>query len=615
MIELLNVDRSAQRPDGARRQRGGRVPCRDSVDPGLRVLRQADHHRLGSHPHRPCLVRPDAASRIHEVRRAGRRLGGGHHRSDGRARHLRNCSASTPTCRASSPRTWRRRFAPLVAAPAPSGLSTDERRAYEQVSDVYTKGIGYAVEMLLHPQTLYGLADSPVALAAWMLDHDAQSYEDIARAFVDRTPRRQPHARRDPRQHHAHLADEHGGLVGPPVPGEHVRLLRRQGRLRPDRRDRVSRGSSTRLRGAGPSRPTPTSSTSTRSTRAATSPPGRSPQLFSRRGSRGLPVAPVGDRVRARAHALARRGDRVAQLRATRPRRAARPRRPGELLDADLHQLAAPGALRPRLVAGLPGRRAGRHRRPHAGVLLRARHRPRAAGGAGARDRLPGRGRQRLRDLERLRQPLLAGALLRRRGRHHPRPPLRRRTLRASRSASSSGCSASSASPSPSKGSAWRRRPTGTTCAPPRPTSATGAASGSPRPHGAALDERRAYALPERLRLEPLGPRRRVDDRAREGRARRGPAGASPTGSTRATRTSCCLPERASRSPSACSWTARPRARSHGVDVDEDGNGLLREGRLYQLVREHDDGPPADAEDHLSRARRRGVRVHVRVAG
>jgi pimeloyl-ACP methyl ester carboxylesterase len=68
-------------------------------------------------------------------------------------------------------------------APAPSGLSADEQRAYEQLSFLYTKGIGYATEMALRPQTLYGIADSPVGLAAWMLDHDAQSYEDIAHAF------------------------------------------------------------------------------------------------------------------------------------------------------------------------------------------------------------------------------------------------------------------------------------------------------------------------------------------------------------------------------------------------------------------------------------------------
>src|SRR6266568_4884629 len=67
--------------------------------------------------------------------------------------------------------------------PAPSGLSMEESRAWEQLKFLYTKGIGYATEMALRPQTLYGLADSPTALAAWMLDHDALSYEDISHAF------------------------------------------------------------------------------------------------------------------------------------------------------------------------------------------------------------------------------------------------------------------------------------------------------------------------------------------------------------------------------------------------------------------------------------------------
>jgi pimeloyl-ACP methyl ester carboxylesterase len=69
--------------------------------------------------------------------------------------------------------------------PRPSGLSSEESRAYDQLSFLFTKGIGYALEMGLRPQTLYGLADSPVALASWMLDHDARSYEDISHAFVD----------------------------------------------------------------------------------------------------------------------------------------------------------------------------------------------------------------------------------------------------------------------------------------------------------------------------------------------------------------------------------------------------------------------------------------------
>jgi len=71
----------------------------------------------------------------------------------------------------------------LAAGPPPEGLSEEERRAWDQLHVVYTKGIGYADEMSLRPQTLYGLADSPVALAAWMLDHDAKSLEDIAAAF------------------------------------------------------------------------------------------------------------------------------------------------------------------------------------------------------------------------------------------------------------------------------------------------------------------------------------------------------------------------------------------------------------------------------------------------
>ena len=70
--------------------------------------------------------------------------------------------------------------------PKPDGLSADESGAWEQLKFLYTKGIGYATEMALRPQTLYGIADSPAGLAAWMLDHDARSYEDIAAAFEGR---------------------------------------------------------------------------------------------------------------------------------------------------------------------------------------------------------------------------------------------------------------------------------------------------------------------------------------------------------------------------------------------------------------------------------------------
>ena len=68
--------------------------------------------------------------------------------------------------------------------PAPSGLSADEKTAYERVQFVYQKGIAYGYQMGLRPQTLYGIADSPVGLAAYFLDHDARSYELISRAFA-----------------------------------------------------------------------------------------------------------------------------------------------------------------------------------------------------------------------------------------------------------------------------------------------------------------------------------------------------------------------------------------------------------------------------------------------
>src|SRR5829696_3391794 len=71
--------------------------------------------------------------------------------------------------------------------PPPPGLSADELNAWNQLDFFYKKGLGYAQEMALRPQTLYAIADSPVGLAAWMLDHDAASQALIARVF-DGTP-------------------------------------------------------------------------------------------------------------------------------------------------------------------------------------------------------------------------------------------------------------------------------------------------------------------------------------------------------------------------------------------------------------------------------------------
>ena len=59
----------------------------------------------------------------------------------------------------------------------------DEKHAYDQLAYFYKHGLGYANEMANRPQTLYALADSPVGLAAWMLDHDAVSMALISRVF------------------------------------------------------------------------------------------------------------------------------------------------------------------------------------------------------------------------------------------------------------------------------------------------------------------------------------------------------------------------------------------------------------------------------------------------
>ena len=300
--------------------------------------------------------------------------------------------------------------------------SEQERAALDAVNTFTMDGFGYFLEQSTRPQTIgYSLLDSPVGLAAWMLDHDTDSYYKISRAFVDGEP--VGNLTRE------NIVDnitlywltgtgasaarwywEFGRFAGrsPCVrPGPSAGLG--AGRLHDvPRRDlgcpaQLGRGGLPRPRVLQRGRP-----------RRPLRRVGGAGAVL-RRGAGRVQLTALDSRVRAGAHPVARRGDRVAQLRAARPRRVARPRRPRELLDVDVHQLAAPGAVRARVVAGISQRRVGRHRSPHAGVLVRARHRRRATRDGGARDRLPGRGRQRLRDLERLRQPLLAGALLRRR--------------------------------------------------------------------------------------------------------------------------------------------------------------------------------------------------------
>jgi pimeloyl-ACP methyl ester carboxylesterase len=74
--------------------------------------------------------------------------------------------------------------AAFTGAPAPSGLAADEQHAFDRLAFFYKHGLGYAMEMANRPQTLYGLADSPVGLAAWILDHNEASEALMARVFA-----------------------------------------------------------------------------------------------------------------------------------------------------------------------------------------------------------------------------------------------------------------------------------------------------------------------------------------------------------------------------------------------------------------------------------------------
>jgi pimeloyl-ACP methyl ester carboxylesterase len=74
-----------------------------------------------------------------------------------------------------------------AGGPQPTDLSAEEQRAYDQLTVLF-RNIPTQVMMGSHPQTLYGLADSPVALAAWLIDHDVASYRHIVKLFVDGEP-------------------------------------------------------------------------------------------------------------------------------------------------------------------------------------------------------------------------------------------------------------------------------------------------------------------------------------------------------------------------------------------------------------------------------------------
>ena len=94
-------------------------------------------------------------------------------------RHPRDWSASTPTCSVTT----------LAAARCPTDTEEEKAAHRQKIATFRADGFGYFLEQATRPQTIgYALLDSPVALAAWMLDHDTDAYYKISRAFVDGQP-------------------------------------------------------------------------------------------------------------------------------------------------------------------------------------------------------------------------------------------------------------------------------------------------------------------------------------------------------------------------------------------------------------------------------------------
>ena len=191
----IEAHRPTDQSHGTWGERSRRIRCGDSVDAGLRVFRQADEHRLGPRAHGPSLGRADEAPRLHPLRRPGRRLGCVCRRPDGLAG---TCGIARHPHQHAGHRSSRRRqgapgrrprrhpvFQPRNDAPTTSW--------YGRSSKSTTPGTWRS-----RPQTLYGIADSPVGLAAWLLDHNDADGQPAAAVVVGSGPDHERHGRTDP---------------------------------------------------------------------------------------------------------------------------------------------------------------------------------------------------------------------------------------------------------------------------------------------------------------------------------------------------------------------------------------------------------------------------------
>ena len=286
VIELLETIGPLTDPTAHGGKRRGRLPPGAAVLARLRLLGRADRARLGVRPHRRAWA--ELMDRLGYTRYVAQGGDVGAAVTDAMGRqapegllgiHINLLAAA------------------LGLADQLPAESEQERAALDALNTFTTDGFGYVLEQSTRPQTLgYALLDSPVALAAWMLDHDTDSYYKISRAFVDGQP--MGNLTRD------HILDNITlyWLTGTGASaarwyweiGRAQAAARAAGQAPPRSRFRsASRRSPARSglpRAAGSRWSTPASPTSTRSTGAATSPPGRS-RSSSRRSARRVPLA------------------------------------------------------------------------------------------------------------------------------------------------------------------------------------------------------------------------------------------------------------------------------------------------------------------------------------
>ncbi len=176
VIELLETIGPLTDPTAHGGTRRGRLPPGAAVLARLRLLGRADRARLGPRPHRAGLGGADEPPRLHPLCRPGRRRGRPRHRRDG-----------PPGARGAARHPHE--LARDGAGRPPAGGVRAGTRGARRAQHVQDDGFGYFLEMATRPQTIgYALLDSPVGLAAWMLDHDTDSYYKISRAFVDGEP-------------------------------------------------------------------------------------------------------------------------------------------------------------------------------------------------------------------------------------------------------------------------------------------------------------------------------------------------------------------------------------------------------------------------------------------